>query len=181
MDATNNVFNFPLGAIILTSIMGQEAIGAIIDLRWMLAAILVLMIIDTAYSYAEHVKDVHQGKKTDDWSASGALRRFGGKIGTYLSFLIIGCIIGLAFTEPANICTHIVTSAYGAAIGMLCEVLSIAGHYLHLHDIYITLSPTRFVKSIIISYVESKSERVAKTLNHELKIEIKDDNTKKRK
>ena len=181
MEAANNVFNFPLGAIILMSVMGQEAIGAIIDLRWMLAAILLLMAIDTAYSYAEHIKDEHDGKKTEKWSTSGALRRFGGKIGTYLSFLIIGCIVGLAFTEPVGWSNHIVTSAFGAGFGILCEVISIIGHYLHLHNVYVTLSPTKFIKSVIVSYVEDKSERVGKTLNNELKIELRDGNDKEGK
>lgn len=181
MDAANNVFNFPLGAVILTSVMGQEAIGAIVDLRWMLVAIVLLMTIDTAYSYAEHVKDEHENKSTDKWSTSGALRRFGGKIGTYLSFLIIGCIVGMAFTEPVGLCNHIATSAVGAGVGILCEVISIIGHYLHLKNVYVTLSPTKFVKSIIVGYVEEKSQRVGRTLNTELKIEHKDGNNKERK
>lgn len=181
MDAANNVFNFPFCSIILMSTMGQEALGAIIDLRWMLAAILLLMAIDTAYSYAEHVKDEHRGVSTDKWSTSGALRRFGGKIGTYLSFLIIGCIVGLAFTEPVGLCDHVVTSAFGAGLGILCEIISIGGHYLHLRDIYVTLSPTSFIKSLIVSYVEEKSARIGKTLEDELIIEHKNADNKKRK
>ena len=181
MDAANNVFNFPFCAIVLVSTMGQEALGAIVDLRWMLAAIILLMTIDTAYSYAEHVKDEHQGKTTDKWSTSGALRRFGGKIGTYLSFLIIGCIVGLAFTEPVHLCDHVATSAIGASFAIVCEVLSIAGHYLHLKDVYITLSPTKIIKSVIVGYVEQKSETVGKTLEKELKIEHKDGNNQERK
>lgn len=161
--------------------MGQEAIGAIVDLRWMLAALFVFMLIDTAYSYAEHVMLEHIGEKTPPWTCSSAIRRFGGKIGTYLSFLIIGCLMGLAFTEPFGLCSHIITSAIGAAIGLACEVVSIVGHYLHLRGIYITLSPTKIFKSLIVSYVESKSERVGKTIEEELVIERKNANTKERK
>lgn len=181
MDATGNVFNFPLGAIVLTSVFGQEAIEAVIDLRWMLLAIIILMIIDTAYSYAEHVKDEHEGKQVAQWSTSGALRRFGGKIGTYLSFLIIGCVIGLAFTEPLGYATHVTTSAWGASYGLVCEILSIGGHVLHLRNIYIQLSPTKLIRSLIISYVSDKSDIVGRTLEKELKIEKKNGNNKERK
>lgn len=171
METTNHVFNFPLGTIILMSTFGQEAIGAIYDLRWMLVTLFILMLFDTAFSYAEHIKDLHEGKKDDDWSCSGAIRRFGGKMGTYLSFLIIGCLVGLSFTEPFGYVNHIVTSAIGAGIGILCDTISIAGHWLHLKGIYITLSPTRIVRSLIIAYVKSKNDYVGEVVEEELNIE----------
>lgn len=178
METTNHVFNFPFAAIVLIPTIGQEAIEAIYDLRWMLITILVLMVIDTCYAYAEHVKDEHTGKKVTQWSSSGALRRFGGKMGTYLSFLIIGCLIGLAFTEPTGYCSHIVTSAYGASLAIVCEVLSVCGHYLHLRNIYVTLSPTKVIRSAIIAYCKAKNPTIGETLEKELHITEQKDEEK---
>lgn len=173
MESTNNVFNFPFGTIVLLPTMGQEALGVAFDMRWMLVGLMFLMIIDTFYSYAEHVMNEHQGKKVDPWTTSSCLRRFGGKIGTYLSFLVIGCFIGLAITEPLGSVSHIYTSAVGALLGFACEIFSIGGHYLHLKGIYVTLSPAKFIRSIIVAYVKSKSEEVGAVVEEELIIENK--------
>lgn len=174
MDSTNNVFNFPIGTLVILPTLGQEAMSVVFELRWMLVAIFTFMLIDTAFSYAEHIKNVHENKaKETEWTSSGCVRRLGGKVGTYLSFLIIGCFLGLSCFEPLGWCNHVMSSAIGALVGLACEVVSIGGHYLHIKNIYVSLSPTRFVRSIIIALVRAKSDTVGDALEKELKIEKK--------
>lgn len=174
MDTTNNVFDHNIGTLVILPTLGQEAMSVAFELRWMLVSLFVFMLIDTAFSYAEHVKNVHEKKEKDEaWTMSSCIRRFGGKIGTYLSFLIIGCFLGLSCFEHIGWCDHMTSSAIGAGIGLLCEVVSISGHYLHLKNVYIRLSPVKILRSVIIAWVKSKSEAVGEALEEELEIEKK--------
>lgn len=66
------------------------------------------------------------------WHKSRAVRRTMNKMVDYVTFLVLGALIGVAITEPMEICNHIWTAALGLGIGCGCEVASIIGHVAYV-------------------------------------------------
>lgn len=121
------------------------------DLRWMLVLIVVLIIADLWFGISESVKT------KIDIRLSRAGRRTCNKLVDYLTYLLIGVVLGLAIFEPLGIATHTTTAAVGLGVGGLWEMDSIIGHVCVLHD----MSPRFTLRNFIISIIKRKNKDVA--------------------
>lgn len=127
----------------LWSQMGMEAMAVLFDLRWMLAACGLLIAVDFHWGWQEsrmHYKDaLAAGDKAlaDKYKFhfSRAGRRSLGKAVEYITYLLIGAILGLAIFEPLGVCSHIFSAAVGLLFGCLFDLSSIVGHVCVLHGI----------------------------------------------
>lgn len=123
--------------------MMSEMVDVLFDLRYMFACSVVLILADLWWGYSEskmrRQEAHHIGNKTLEdkykWRFSRAARRTANKCVDYLTYLAIGAFIGLAVTEPMEICNHVWCAAMGLGIGCASEVASIIGHvaYVKFH------------------------------------------------
>lgn len=138
------------------AIFGAEVSGAIFELRWMVAATVILTFIDFYWGSRESL--LHG----DHWHFSRAGRRTFSKIVEYLTYLLLGCVIGFSITEPLGICSHVVTSAIGLGFGCLFDVNSIVGHVLAVKGIEVKFNVWKFVFGLI----QSKKAEVGEAINN---------------
>ena len=116
--------------------IGAELIGVVYDLRYMVICSVALILADLWWGYSESQMRKEMAKEKGDdtlvekykWHKSRAGRRTANKIVDYLTYLVVGALIGLAITEPMDICSHVWTAAIGLGIGCGCEIASIVGH-----------------------------------------------------
>lgn len=137
----------------------MECITAIYDLRWMIVLIVVLIVADFWFGLSESLF------KHEEFRFSRAGRRTCNKLVDYLTYLLLGAVIGLAIFEPLNITTHTVTAAIGLGFGCLWEVDSIVGHICALHGVKSKFS----VKRLIILLLKRKNKEVGEAIEEALK------------
>ncbi len=147
------------GKAIVWGTMGMECITAIYDLRWMIVLIVVLIVADFWFGLSESLF------KHEEFRFSRAGRRTCNKLVDYLTYLLLGAVIGLAIFEPLNITTHTVTAAIGLGFGCLWEVDSIVGHICALHGVKSKFS----IKRLIISLLKRKNKEVGEAIEEALK------------
>ena len=147
------------GKAIVWGTMGMECITAIYDLRWMIVLIVVLIVADFWFGLSESLFN------HEEFRFSRAGRRTCNKLVDYLTYLLLGAVIGLAIFEPLNITTHTVTAAIGLGFGCLWEVDSIVGHICALHGVKSKFS----VKRLIISLLKRKNKEVGEAIEEALK------------
>ena len=71
----------------------------------------------------------------------------------YLTYLIVGAVVGLAIFEPLGWATHTTTAAIGLGFGCVWEMDSIMGHVCALHGVQWKFS----IKKMIIVLLKRKS------------------------
>lgn len=147
------------GKAIVWGTMGMECITAIYDLRWMIVLIVVLIVADFWFGLSESLF------RHEEFRFSRAGRRTCNKLVDYLTYLLLGAVIGLAIFEPLNITTHTVTAAVGLGFGCLWEVDSIVGHVCALHGVKTKFS----IKRLIISLLKRKNKDVGEAIEEALK------------
>lgn len=155
------------GKTILWGTMGMETLTAIYDLRWMLVFIVVLIMADFWFGLSESLL------RRQEFRFSRAGRRTCNKLVDYLTYLLLGVVMGLAIFEPLNITTHTVTAAVGLGIGCLWELDSIVGHVCVLHGMRSPFS----VKRLLILLIKRKDRSVGEAVEDALtEIETKNIN-----
>lgn len=120
--------------------IGSELIGVVYDLRYMVMCAAALIIADLWWGYSESHKRLEYAKELGNetlkdkykWHKSRAGRRTANKVVDYLTYLIVGALMGLAITEPMEICSHVWTAALGLGLGCACEIASIVGHIAYV-------------------------------------------------
>jgi hypothetical protein len=125
------------------AIMGNEALTALYDLRWMIAAVIMLLFADAYTGTRESFMLFDAAKERGDregmarhrFHLSRFTRRTVCKLIEYLTYMLLGCIFGFAIFEPCGICNHIISACIGLSVGAACEISSILGHMLKLHHI----------------------------------------------
>lgn len=125
---------------IVWATISAELLNVVYDLRYMIICSVALILADLWWGYSEnHMRYERAKEKGDDlqkekykWHKSRAGRRTANKIVDYLTYLIVGALIGLAITEPMDICSHVWTAALGLGIGCACEIASIIGHVAYV-------------------------------------------------
>ena len=116
--------------------IGSELIAVVYDLRYMVICSVVLILADLWWGYSESRLRKAMAQEIGDkslmdkykWHKSRAGRRTANKVVDYLTYLVVGALIGLAITEPMDICSHVWTAAIGLGVGCACEIASIIGH-----------------------------------------------------
>lgn len=145
----------------LVGTMGSEAMSALYDLRWMLVFIVVLILADFWFGVSESLK------KNEHFRFSRAGRRTCNKGVDYLTYLLVGALLGLAIFEPLGWATHTTTAAIGLGFGCVWEMDSIIGHVCALHGVKNKFSVKRF----LILLIKKKNREVGDALDEALKEE----------
>lgn len=167
-----------VGAMITWSLFASEALSAVYDLRWAIVFCLVLIATDFWWGWREckhHAKGAksEEEKKKYKFHFSSAGRRTLNKFVDYTTYLLLGCVAGLAVTEPMGICTHTTTAALGIAFGCVFEISSIVGHIAVVKGINIKLN----MKSLIVAIMKRKSEALGEIIDESIE-EIEDNRRK---
>ena len=135
-----------VGQVFTWGVMGNEAVHAVQDLRWMIVLCIVLIVADFRFGRAEskklYKKAEAQGNETlmklYEFRLSRAVRRTCNKFVDYMTLLLVFCITGLALTEPYGLCSHVITAGAAMIIACGCELYSIAGHFCYLKGIKVS-------------------------------------------
>ena len=167
-----------VGAMITWSLFASEALSAVYDLRWAIVFCLVLIATDFWWGWREckhHAKGAksEEEKKKYKFHFSSAGRRTLNKFVDYTTYLLLGCVAGLAVTEPMGICTHTTTAALGIAFGCVFEISSIVGHIAVVKGINIKLN----LKNLIVAIFKRKSEALGEIIDESIE-EIEDNRRK---
>lgn len=125
---------------VLWGSVGTELVAVVYDLRWMVIFSVVLILADLWWGRSAARKKYFEAKELDNatlmekfsWHKSRAVRRTCNKIVDYLTYLVVGALLGLAIFEPMDVCSHVWTAAIGLLIGGACEVSSIIGHMVYV-------------------------------------------------
>lgn len=125
---------------IIWTTFGMELLQVVYDLRYMVIASVVLILADMWWGYSASRKRLEDANRRRSatlqdkykWHKSRAVRRTFNKFVDYLTYLIVGAVLGLAITEPMEICSHVWTAALGLGIGGGCEIASIVGHVVYV-------------------------------------------------
>ena len=126
--------------VVMWGTVGTELMSVVYELRWMVLLSVVLILADLWWGrsaarkhYAEAVRSGNQTlQETFRWHKSRAVRRTCNKVVDYLTYLIVGALLGLAIFEPMEVCSHVWTAAIGLLTGGCCEVASIVGHIVYV-------------------------------------------------
>ncbi len=145
--------------MIVWGVIGAEAKDALFDLRWMLVLIVVLIVADFWFGVSESLK------KREHFRFSRAGRRTCNKAVDYITYLLLGAVIGMAIFEPLGWADHTTTAAVGLGLGCLWEIDSIIGHVCALHGV-----ENRFtVKKFLISLLKRKNRDIGEAVEDALK------------
>lgn len=155
MDETTGLTNGTRA--ITVGAMGAEATAALWDLRWMIVLIVVLILADFWFGVSD------SKKKGTVFHWSRAWRRTCNKLVDYVTYLIVGALIGIGLTEPWGLCTHTQTAAIGISLACIIEVYSIGGHVCSLHDIE-PKNVRRGVRRFFISFAKRKDADIGEAL-----------------
>lgn len=120
--------------------ISEELLNVVFDLRYMIICSVALILADLWWGYSENQMRLNQAREEGDkvteekykWHKSRAGRRTTNKLVDYITYLVVGALIGLAITEPMEICSHVWTAALGLGIGCACEIASIIGHIAYV-------------------------------------------------
>lgn len=144
-----------ISKMILWAAFSAEVYVAMYELRWMIAFALILIIADLYWGSRDAIS-----VRREKWHLSQAGRRTFSKIIEYMTYLLLGCVGGLAILEPIGICNHIISAAVGLGCGSLFEVSSIIGHVLMVHGI-----KKRFnLWTFLVSLLKSKRREVGEAI-----------------
>ena len=173
------------------AIMGNEAIEAIHDLRWMLVLLVILIIADFRFGMAESKKrhkEALEAKnatlaKMTEFHLSRAVRRTCNKFVDYMTLLLVFCLIGFAITEPYGICSHIITSGVAVIIASVCELCSIFGHFFMLKGV---TAPKLSWKSVLVffgrvaaGFAKTKDEDLGNAIDNTIEQTLRESEKKK--
>ena len=156
------------------TIFGSECLQAVNDLRWMIIFAVLLIVTDFWWGVRELQLHHQQAesrleKAKTKFHFSQAGRRTLNKLVDYTTYLLLGCVAGLAITEPMGIATHTTTAAVGLGFGCLFELSSIVGHIAAVKGINIRLN----LKRLLVALVKHKSEELAEVIDEGIE-EIED-------
>lgn len=148
------------------TVFGAECLRCVFDLRWMIILAVILIITDYWWGVRELAElrkkaTTRAEKERHKFHFSQAGRRTLNKAADYLTYLLVGCVAGLAITEPMGIATHTTTAAVGLGFGMLFELSSIVGHIAVVKGVDIKVD----WKRLIVAIIKHKSEGLAEILD----------------
>lgn len=148
------------------TVFGSECLQAVNDLRWMIIFAILLIVTDFWWGVRElnmhHAQaETRLEKAKTKFHFSQAGRKTLNKTVDYLTYLLLGCVAGLAITEPMGIATHTTTAAVGLGFGCLFELSSIVGHIAVVKGINIRLN----LKRLLVALAKHKSEELAEVID----------------
>lgn len=108
----------------------REVMELMFGLRWAFALIVLLIVLDFGYGIADSV-----GRRGEEFHLSRAGRRTVCKFIEYLTYPIVGGVLGLAILEPMGWGEMMTGGAAGAALAVLFEADSISEHFCSVHGL----------------------------------------------
>ena len=154
--------------------IGSELLTAVYDLRYMVMLSFALIFADLWWGHASSCKKYHYAESIGNetlkykfkWSKSRAIRRTCNKMIDYLSYLVVGVFLGLAITEPMDICSHITSAIVGLLIGCGCEIASIIGHVAYVkYDVEIEIKDIwRWLGRVLVSIIKKKNSDIGEAI-----------------
>jgi len=84
-----------------------------------------------------------------------------------MTYLLVGCVGGLAILEPVGICSHLTSAAVGLGLGSLFEISSIIGHVLAVHGIRKRFNVWTFLMSVLGGKRRDISDSIDKAIEEE--------------
>lgn len=159
---------------IIWATIADDLIKVVYDLRYMVMLSFVLIFADLwwgyrasskKYQYAESIGN-ETLKEKFKWSKSRAVRRTCNKIIDYLSYLVVGAFLGLAITEPMDICSHVISALVGLLIGCGCEIASIVGHVAFVkYDVEIEIKDIwRWLGKVFLAIIKKKNSDIGEAI-----------------
>lgn len=163
------------------AVFGGEAIRTIFDLRWEIAFCIVLILADFWWGWRESKMHYIKAKEAGDdaiakdskFRFSKAGRRTANKIVDYLTYLVVGCLAGMAITEPLGWANHVTTSAVCLIFACAFEVSSIIGHICVIKGIDVPKltfkSVFKFIVRLVVNFVKKKDDDLGDALDTTVK------------
>lgn len=147
-----------------------EILNVIYDMRWCILLGMVLILCDLYWGVRESTIRYYE---TNDSKYKVRLSRAGrrsvNKACDYISWTLLGALVGMAVLEPLGICTHIVAASVCIGCGSLFDLSSIYGHVCRVHGI----TPIS-LKSLGIALLKKKDsdlgEALEETLNNDKRV-----------
>ncbi len=156
---TNAITYYSGSALILCwANMSKEAMTVLYDLRWMIVLVAVLIFSDFWLGVTASLR------RNEEFRFSRAGRRTCGKFVEYITYLLLGALLGLSITEPLDLATHTQTAAIALGVGCLWELDSIVEHVCTLHGFKQRFS----VKRLIIAALRTKNDKAAQAVEEVL-------------
>ena len=168
------------------TVLEAEAEAVLVDMRWALVLMVVLIVADFRYGWRESCRRLNMAKKEHAdlqqeiyrWHGSRAMRRTMNKLVDYVVWLLFGAVVGKALLERVGLCYEYGTWA-AAALMCYCEVSSIAGHFFYLHGVEVKKkSVTGFVKALAVAFAKKKDADLGESIEEALKGEEQRDGKK---
>lgn len=166
-----------------TMLFGNEILGMMVDMRWGLLLMALLILADYRYGIGESQKRYAAAKAAGNdilmehfkVHGSRAWRRTANKTIDYLILLTVCGSIGMAILEPVGI-SHVWGSWLGALIVFRCEVFSIFGHFFFLRGVVIEKRTLRgFLKALVVAFAKKKDEDVGSAIEEAINKTEKED------
>ena len=161
--------------VVMWGTIGQELIAVVYDLRYMVFFSIALILADLWWGHSDTMKRYHEAVDSGDkilmekfkWKKSRAGRRTANKVVDYLTYLIVGALLGLAITEPMGWCDHIWTAAAGLGLGCTCELASIAGHVIYVKlGIEVSIKDAwKFIWRFIAKFFKAKGNAIGEAVD----------------
>lgn len=107
-----------------------EVMQLLFSLRWAFVCVVIMIFLDFGYGIADSV-----GKRGEDFHLSRAGRRTTCKFIEYLTYPIVGGVIGKAVLEPMGWGDMMLGGAMGVVLALLFEADSISEHFCNVHNI----------------------------------------------
>lgn len=154
----------------------NEVLYVLYDLRWMIVLMVVLIIADMWWGRSEckmRYKETQDLKYKFRFSRAG--RRSMNKLVDYITYLLVGVVVGLAIFEPLGIADHITTASIGIGLGCIFDISSIAGHVCAVHHVNFTTKEfLKLVLKFAVNLLKRKHEDAGLALEDTLNNQDKD-------
>lgn len=157
--------------------ISTEATAIIVDSRWLLMLMVVLIVADFRFGMMESkrrfAEAVREGDKVRQdyykWHPSRAWRRTFNKLADYLVIMLVCQVIGMAILLPVGI-DYFYGPWMGGVIACVCEIFSIFGHFFYLRGVTVEKrNLVGFIKALIVSLARKKDEDVGEAIDEAFK------------
>ena len=142
----------------ITVTMLAEAVAVVYDIRWLVVLVAVLVIADFWFGISD------SRKRKEKVRFSYACRRTANKLVDYLTYLLVGVLLGMGLFEPLGVCSHVTSASVALVIPAVCEVSSIFGHFCSVHNIKLKFDWKKFAVVLIKKKNEDVGEAVEEAI-----------------
>lgn len=160
-------------------VFGGEIGALLVDMRWALVMLILLIIADFRFGWGESARRYKQAVRDGDkvlmgqyrWHISRAVRRTLNKLADYIVMMLLFSGIGMAVFEPVGI-DHTWGAWVGAVIACGCELSSIFGHFFYLRGVEVEKrTVSGFLKALLVAIVKKKDAEVGEAVEEVMKSE----------